>query len=259
MADLAERNPKVEVLGHYEGASVPIAVRCRECGREWTAIPSRLLRGQGCSTCSRHARRKTHEQFLEEVARNNPDLEVLGTYVDSRMPILMHCRICGYVWSPNSNSVARGSGCPRCAAARATKPHEQFVEEVALHNPNVRIVGEYKGSHERIHARCTICGNDWYPVAGSLLRGSGCPRCGARHRVKSPEDFAREAEERNHKVTVIGRYEDSRTKVSVRCNFCGREWLMIPASVLRGHGCPHCTPHASARGERTDGAAALTR
>ena len=39
-------------------------------------------------------------------------------------------------------------------------------------NPDVEIIGNYTGRHNRILARCRICGYKWEPRASSLLRGS---------------------------------------------------------------------------------------
>ena len=39
--------------------------------------------------------RKTHEQFVADLAERNPGVEVLGQYKSAIVPILYRCRVCG--------------------------------------------------------------------------------------------------------------------------------------------------------------------
>lgn len=52
------------------------------------------------------------------------------------------------------------------------KQEGEFIEEIRIKNPNVEIIGEYKGRHSPIETKCKICGYIWTPIASSLLRGS---------------------------------------------------------------------------------------
>lgn len=55
------------------------------------------------------------------------------------------------------------------------KTQEEFVAELLKRNQEIEVLGKYTGSKDPIKVRCTTCGNEWNPQAGSLLRGSGCP------------------------------------------------------------------------------------
>ena len=54
---------------------------------------------------------------------------------------------------------------------------EEFVDQVSKVNPDITIIGEYKGSREKVKCRCS-CGHEWEPIAYSLTSGRGCPKCG---------------------------------------------------------------------------------
>lgn len=41
-------------------------------------------------------KRLTQEEYIQRVAEVNPDIEVLGVYVDSKTNILHKCKIDGY-------------------------------------------------------------------------------------------------------------------------------------------------------------------
>lgn len=50
--DLRRVNPDLDLLGEYLGAKTKVAVKSRECGHTWEALPTNLLRGFGCPFCS---------------------------------------------------------------------------------------------------------------------------------------------------------------------------------------------------------------
>ena len=66
------------------------------------------------------AERKTQEQFIEEMALCEPNVEILGEYKNAKTSILCRCKIhnCKYTSIPD-HLLHRGSGCPMCA--RKTK------------------------------------------------------------------------------------------------------------------------------------------
>ena len=49
---MKEVNPNIEILGEYIRSDQKTLVRCKSCGHEWPAPPSRLLLGSGCPVCS---------------------------------------------------------------------------------------------------------------------------------------------------------------------------------------------------------------
>jgi rubrerythrin len=51
IAAVAERSPRVRVLGHFLSRHTPVEVECLDCGRTWSPLPKNLLRGQGCRSC----------------------------------------------------------------------------------------------------------------------------------------------------------------------------------------------------------------
>ena len=106
-------HPDIEILGHYYNTNKRIKVKCKKCGFEWEAVPANLLAGDGCRKCGSikaHSKFiKDQEEFIMEVKKVNPDVEILGTYLGRHKPILTRCRICGYVWEPRASSLLRGS------------------------------------------------------------------------------------------------------------------------------------------------------
>lgn len=119
---------------------------------------------------------------------------------------------------------------------------EEFVDRVSKVNPDITIIGEYKGSREKVKCRCN-CGHEWEPIACSLTSGRGCPKCGlikiATKRRKSHEAFVEEVGNVNPNVIVIGKYTNMHAKVECECQF-GHRWFPFAMDVARGEGCPQC-------------------
>ena len=44
-------------------------------------------------------KRKTHEEFVAEVNKLNPHIEISGLYVNAESKINCKCNVCGYEWT----------------------------------------------------------------------------------------------------------------------------------------------------------------
>jgi hypothetical protein len=58
---------------------------------------------------------KTIEQFKEEMFKVNPNIKILGEYVNSTTKILVSGKICNHTWYSIPLNLLGGSGCPECA------------------------------------------------------------------------------------------------------------------------------------------------
>lgn len=126
MSELRAKDLPIEVLGKYQTAKTPIACSCRICGCHWTPTPTNLLSGLGCPDCGRVSIRqkqlKAHEQFVEDLASINPDIEAVSQYQGSHALITLRCKVCGEEWQcMASNATSHASGCPTCTASHGEK------------------------------------------------------------------------------------------------------------------------------------------
>lgn len=123
-----------------------------------------------------NAKAKTHNDFIKEMQKIHPTIEVLGVYQNANKRVTVKCNNCGNIWEGVPANMLSGDGCKKCGTKLAhlstIKSQESFEKELAKVNPNVLIIGEYKGRHNSIKAKCKICGYEWEPRASSLLRGS---------------------------------------------------------------------------------------
>lgn len=137
-------------------------------------------------------KRKTTEQFKKDLYTINPNIEVIGEYVNRDTPIQCHCLICGYgangEWSNRpSNMLCKKQGCPRCRdakfRAKYAKTHEDFIEEMRIKNPDVEVIGTYFNNETKIKCKCKKCGHEWDAKPKHLTgKCTGCPRCVDNHK-----------------------------------------------------------------------------
>lgn len=131
VAELKTINPNIEVLESYSGDRVKLSLHCLKCGNIWNSAPHDLLRGHGCPKCGyerqRDIQRRTHTQFLEDLKKVNPDIELIDKYINNHTRVHFRCAVCNRVWKTVPNSVLSGHGCPSCARSSTS-----FFEQVIL-------------------------------------------------------------------------------------------------------------------------------
>lgn len=188
-------------------------------------------------------RKKSHEEFVDEIKIKHPNIHILGKYETSKSKILCKCKIDGYVWETIPNVLLRGHGCPKCSKCNR-KSTEDFKIEMENKNPNIEIIGEYINSKEKIKCKCKICKEIWEVTPNHLLKGSGCPVCSQqihRNTKKTTLEFITEMYEVNPNIKICGEYKTSHSKILCRCLRDGFEWKAKPMSLLSGYGCPKCS------------------
>lgn len=237
VAEVAIVNPDIEVVGTYVNNSTKILHRCKIDGYEWNTRPSGILLGCGCPKCSGKAK-KTHQEYIDEAAKINPNIEVIGEYVNTNTKILHRCKIDGYEWMISPHTILCGHGCPVCNGG-VKKTHKQYVEDVATVNPNIDVLGVYVNSSTKILHRCKIDGYEWMVKPNDILNGYGCPRCSGNERY-TQEEYVKRVASIAYNIEVIGTYIDNKTKILHKCKIDGYEWYAVPNNILNGHGCPVC-------------------
>lgn len=244
--------PTVIIDSYYEGMSKPIKCHCAVCGYAWETTPNNLNKSKGCRQCTlkrlRDSKIMSHEQFIKDVQKVNPNITVIGKYEGIKKHIECECNICSHKWSASAEHIREGCGCPKCASKNnglnQRLSHESFVSEIKKKSPSISIDSEYEGLSNRIKCHCLICGHHWTPRAGELKAGNKCPECAKESRrqklIKSHEDFINRLSEINHNIKILSPYKMAKEKVQCECLICGNQWDATPAKLLCGRGCPEC-------------------
>lgn len=238
-------NPNIEVVENYKGTHTKILHRCLNdnCGYEWYISPHDILQGRCCPKCSGNIRR-THEEFVEEMSRINPHIEILNTYVNTTTKVECRCLIddCGHIWKSKPSHLLDGHGCPKCAHKNLGKiktiSHECFKEKVKNHNKNIELLSDYINATTKIKYKCLVCGFVGYALPHNLVRDN-CPRCSKRERYTTTS-FREKILSINPDILVVGEYTGSTTKIECLCLRDGHHWMTEPRLLLIGYGCPQC-------------------
>ena len=75
------------------------------------------------------SKRKTHEQFIEEMKILNSNIKILGKYKKNDTDIECKCLICGNTWIKKPRCLTSGEGCPKC---KLLKKQERFIAKIFL-------------------------------------------------------------------------------------------------------------------------------
>jgi Zn finger protein HypA/HybF involved in hydrogenase expression len=129
------------------------------------------------------------------------------------------------------------------------KTQEEFEREVSSKLPGIEIKGVYRSVKSRVAVRCTICGNDWSPLAGSLLAGHGCPVC-MRSAQITEEAFRKKLAAKRDDVALVGKYVKATEKTEFKFLSCGHTYHITPSKILSGRGCPVCSGAARGASQR---------
>lgn len=238
LKEVQERNPTVNVLGKYINSHTKILCECKKCGFKWDISPSHLVYDiRKCPKCS--GRYKTQEDFEKQVFQINPNIQVIGKYINSNTKISFKCKICHHEWIARPNSILDGTGCPSCAG-NIKLTHEEFLDRMNKNKPNIEILGKYVNCKTKILCKCKICNFEWETVPMVLNKEKhGCPSC-ANVARKTHNSFIKELNNINPNIEIKDTYKRMKSKILCECSICKHQWYSTGDALLQYRGCPKC-------------------
>ena len=189
-------------------------------------------------------RKLTQEEFEQKVRQIDPSFKVIGKYEGyydeagrGRKILLEHD--CGYQDEYSiPKLMAKKCKCRKCnnLVPRTKKEFELKIYNI---NPNVQIVGEFRGVTKNITCRCSVCNNEWTTRA-YMLYEHGCPFCaGVR---KTHKMFVSEINDKfQNRYEILSEYKGIHNRILVKSKECGHEFECNPRDLLNGDcKCPYC-------------------
>ena len=123
------------------------------------------------------------------------------------------------------------------------KTQKEYIAEVAIKNPDIRVDGQYIDANTSIQHFCMKHNVSWNAVPRNILHGSGCPECrkekNRNKRMKTHNEYVNELKRVNPFVSVIESYAGTNTPIN-HLHPCGHITKMRPYVALRGAGCVIC-------------------
>ena len=153
--------PRIIPLTKYINSKTSVTIKCKVCGYIWSTKPYHLLAKSGrtgCPKCSDKARR-THDDFVAEIARLSPTIKIMGTYVSRKKPLLVQCCECNNTWQSYPGNLLKGTGCKRCKSKKAIRQRSRKIRSITtgeIFNTLKEAAEKYNISSSAI---CLCCSN----------------------------------------------------------------------------------------------------
>lgn len=187
----------------------------------------------------------TQEQFNNKIKEVDSSFEVIGEYLGYYYPdgkprkiLLKHN--CGYedeYLIPNF--IHNRCKCRKCNNL-IPMTHEMYVDKIKTINPNIEIIGTFKGTNKKIDCKCKKCSYSWSTDAQVLYK-HGCPVCAGV--LKTPELFYHQIEEKfPNQYEFISEYIGIYKDITVKNKNCGHVFTTKALNVFAGDSkCPYCS------------------
>ena len=239
-------------------------MHCNRCGREYVKIACDFVSSKtgGC-WCTEGGRQSVSYQNVADIVGDKFTVEYFdGFQTPSTGQVKLTCNECGRTFAAKVKSIFDGHfRCPSCSQ-KDRKPSNTVSKKEILARmktwPSVEIdIDTYSTTNDKATFHCKNCGHSFLRKPAlyfsGLIHGDPCPECNKRliseKRTKTTNEYINDVNNvhGDGKYTVLGDYTASDKKVLVRCNDCGREFLIEANSFLQGHGCPYHNCNSSGK------------
>lgn len=140
---LLKLRPWIQYVSGYKGNKSKCIFKCLKCENTFEALPNNLFKKvtkrQGCRKCLQ-TDGKTQEEFEQELAQINPDIEVLSEYSGYFQPVTCKCKLCGYTWGAKPDHLLRNTKCPKCK--RVKSKGEQEIIDI-LYDHRITFISQF--------------------------------------------------------------------------------------------------------------------
>jgi len=133
-----------EIVTEFQGAKIPLGVRCKKCNTIAKRYVSQLYKKCYCTRCSIERRNKAKIVPYEEIQRRIDEQYGAGKYVpiseyiDTRIHMDFKHTECGFEWSVTPQNITRGYACPHCNKATTSKGERMLYEIFNEYNINYK-------------------------------------------------------------------------------------------------------------------------
>ena len=255
VGDVFPTNYSGDVVVTYVNSSTDVGVRF-DSGFSRSVSVGNLVKGKVSDTTSpkvsswNTGRKLTNDAVLKSFVEKHGDLYDYSRvdYKDSASPVLIGCRIHGFVEVTTYQHLNTG-GCHECGKLKKKTPtsFEEFVSRAkATHGEKYSYHKEsFSLMHNRTKITCKTHG-DFTQQAASHVVGRGCQKCalivmGNTHKDSS-EDFLKKAVAKHgdtYDLSLV-EYKHHDVDITIGCTAHG-QFQMRPDRFLKGQACPVCS------------------
>lgn len=169
-----------EYVDYYD---TEVTLVCNTCNYTFSMRPVNIRKATTCPLCNRGTWDSGKIQKILD--KYDVGITVVSDYLSEQEDIICKCNTCDYEWpqKPKSVRLKRKPACPACF--KKVKGSIEKVKSLLLEkgHTKVDVIGDYVNNSTPIECYCRACETTFYPVAATLLYGSGCPFCCFKGRI----------------------------------------------------------------------------
>ena len=189
----------------------------------------------------------SNEEFVQRVNKVNPNIELLEEYTNMQTPIKCKCNSCKRIYYPKPQVILSGATCTKCRGQKISKSAsftlDMVRDKIKDILPNVELIQYTTKIKDKkyIQCRCKIDDHIWEASQHHLIEGHGCPKCQARNKMLTEEEFLRRVEAVSENIIVLDKYKGNNKPIHFQCTIDGYIWKTKPSVIISdGCGCPKC-------------------
>jgi hypothetical protein len=183
------------------------------------------------------------QDFKEKLENKFPNMYIVESeYINSKTPIKIKCKKCEYEYEIRPHHILGGRKCPRCSK-RKKKTTEEFKKEVYdLVGDEYKVLGEYKGTNDKIKMLHKKCNKKFEVTPNNFLSfRCKCSHCYRSTPKKTTEEFKKEVYCLvGNEYKVLEEYTNCHHKIRMLHTKCNKEFEVTPGHFLNGTRCPNC-------------------
>lgn len=248
-AQIKEKAPHIIVRGKYSGNRTKIEHYCLKHKVAWDVSPFNFLQHpNGCRECQKEVlnrfidtRRKSDEQFKNEVVALGTGIVPMGEYIGNRDSMPFMCNL-GHVWISTPHDVLEGYGCPYCSGQRILIGFNDLWTtdpEIAAMLCDPKVGYEVsRGSNKEVEWICKYCGKHKFASVKQVITyGLGCIMCSDS--ISYPNKFIRALLSQFDECLFIPEWNPEwagKYKYDIYLVYNNREYIVEMDGGI-GHGC----------------------
>lgn len=245
----------VPIKDGFVAASQKVKFKCKTCGGTFEQTGSLHLSGYGCPICNPPHKKRTTEDFVEEMSRTHPNLEILGEYVNTNTKIKVRCKIHDYTYETTPHRLVQGANCQKCYderrhLIRVREANDVMENILKIHQDKYvfpKFNEEYKNSRSKVTAICKQ-GHTFKIAVNKLLSGQGCRKCsdienGLKKRLTYEqliERIKRIHKDRYKYPYLKEEFKTTESIITIVCPKHGEFKTGIDNHIYSKTGCPLC-------------------
>jgi hypothetical protein len=149
-----------------------------EKGHRWEAVASSVKMGTWCPQCG-GSKKKTIED-MKRLAESRGGACLSEHYINSHIKLKWQCEK-GHQWESIPTNIVSGKWCPECAGI--VKLTIEDMHQIAKERQGRCLSEKYINARTKLLWECSE-GHQWNAAPHSIKRGSWCPECARRTRIK---------------------------------------------------------------------------